>query len=123
MVEGEHAGGDEREELAHDLAEDLWGELDQRADVQPDQLDRVPVHEVPVREGRIASGRAVHDDATGDPLRRGEAGGERGATDRLQDEIDTGPAGQLQHLARQIGSAGVEDVIGADPPHRVVFAR
>src|SRR5262245_10728353 len=44
----EHAGGEEPEHLAHELAEDLRRGLDQHADVQADEVDLVPVDEVPV---------------------------------------------------------------------------
>src|SRR6185437_12133834 len=40
---GEHPGADEREQLAHDLAEDLRCRLDQHADVQADEVDLVLV--------------------------------------------------------------------------------
>ena len=119
----DHAGGDEREQLTHDLAEDLRRGPDQHADVEPDDVDLVPVHQLPVGDRGLAARHAVDDDTAGDPLGRGQARLERGAARRLQHHVDTRAAGQPQHLGGEVAAARVQDVVGAQREHRLVLVR
>ena len=107
----------------HDLSEELRRGLDQHAEVEADEVDLVPVHQLPVGDGGVAARHAVDDDTAGDPLGRGQARVERGAAGRLQHHIDAGAAGQAQHLGGEVAAARVEDVVGAQCPHDVVLAR
>lgn len=59
LARAEHSGRDEPEHLAHHLAEDLRRGPDQHPDVQADDLDLVPVDEVPVADRRFPTGQAV----------------------------------------------------------------
>jgi len=70
----EHPGFEELEQLAHDLAEDLWCGLDRDADVEADDVDLVLVDQFPVGDRGFTAGHAINDDPAGDSLGRGQAG-------------------------------------------------
>ena len=111
-----------RGQLAHDLTEDVRGSPDQDTDVETDEVDLVLVHELPVGDRGLAARQAEDDDPAGDALGRGEARPERGASRRLQDEVDAHPARQPQHLGREVVAARVQDVVGAQGEDRGVLA-
>ncbi len=83
----------------------------------------MPVDQVPVGDRGLAAGQAVHDDAAGDPLGRGQADAQRGAADGLQHQVGAVAAGQPQHLGGEVRTAGVEDVVGPEGPHGLVLGR
>ncbi|GLZ45319.1 hypothetical protein Acsp06_15040 [Actinomycetospora sp. NBRC 106375] len=121
---GRHdAGGDEPGELAQDLAEDRWSGPNQRAQVEPDDVDRVPVDQVPGRQRRLTTRRARDHDAAGHPLRRGQARGEHRTARRLEHQVDAGARGQVPDLGGEVGAARVQDVVGAQVPHDAVLLR
>ena len=111
------AGGDERGQLAHDLAEDLRRGLDQHAEVEADDVDLVLVHQVPVGDRGFAARHAVDDDPAGDPLGRGQAGARRWRRPPTPAPRSTPrAAGQPQHLGGEVAAARVQDVVGARAP-------